>query len=336
MTNGKSCVTVKLRTKKEREDQPFVMKPVTQAMLYRQALIKYSLKYGVTKAAIRYKTNRQYVYRWQKRYDGTLQSLADKSHRPHHHPNEHTAEELKLIADMRKRNMNAGLVVFWVKLRQRGYTRSVTGLYRVLRKQGQMAVKPPNPKFIPKPYEKMQYPGQRILIDVKFVPAACIVGDAKGQKFNQYTAIDEYSRFRYLEAFEEHSTYSSTEFLKHLIEKFPFKIECVQTDNGMEFTKRLGNTQKPTATLFERTLEQCGIRHKLIAPYTPRHNGKVERSHRKDNEYFYATHTFYSFEDFKKQLSVHNRKYNNFPMRPLNWKSPADYIKAFSSNGEVF
>ena len=235
------------------------MKTVTQTMLYRQALIKYSLKYGVTKAAIRYKTNRQYVYRWRKRYDGTLQSLADKSHRPHHHPNEHTPEELKLIADMRKRNMNAGLVVFWVKLRQRGYTRSVTGLYRLLRKQGQMAVKPPNPKYIPKPYEQMQYPGQRVQIDVKFVPESCIVGEAKGQKFYQYTAIDEYSRFRYLEAFEEHSSYSSAQFIKHLIEKFPFRIECVQTDNGMEFTKQLGNTQKPTPTLFERTLEQCGI-----------------------------------------------------------------------------
>ena len=312
------------------------MKTVTQTMLYRQALIKYSLKYGVTKAAIRYQTNRQYVYRWRNRYDGTLQSLADKSHRPHHHPNEHTPEELKLIADMRKRNMNAGLVVFWVKLCQRGYTRSITGLYRLLRRQGQMAVKPPNPKYIPKPYEQMQYPGQRVQIDVKFVPEACIVGEAKGQKFYQYTAIDEYSRFRYLEAFEEHSSYLSAQFLKHLIEKFPFKIECVQTDNGMEFTKRLGNTQKPTPTLFERTLEQCGIRHKLIAPYTPRHNGKVERSHRKDNEYFYATHSFYSFEDFKKQLSVHNRKYNIFPMRPLNWKSPADYLKAFLINGEVF
>ena len=312
------------------------MKTVTQTMLYRQALIKYSMKYGVTKAAIRYKTNRQYVYRWLNRYDGTLQSLADKSHRPHHHPNEHTPEELKLIADMRKRNSNAGLVVFWVKLRQRGYTRSVTGLYRLLRKQGQMAVKPPNPKYIPKPYEQMQYPGQRVQIDVKFVPESCIVGEAKGQKFYQYTAIDEYSRFRYLEAFEEHSSYSSAQFLKHLIEKFPFKIECVQTDNGMEFTKQLGNTQKPTPTLFERTLEQCGIRHKLIAPYTPRHNGKVERSHCKDNEYFYATHSFYSFEDFKKQLSVHNRRYNNFPMRPLNWKSPTDYLKAFLINGEVF
>ena len=312
------------------------MKTVTQTILYRQALIKYSEKYGVTKAAIRYKTNRQYIYRWKKRYDGTLESLEDRSHRPHHHPNEHTADELKLIADMRKKNANSGLVVFWVKLRQRGYTRSVTGLYRVLRRQGQMAVKPPNPKYIAKPYEQMQYPGQRVQIDVKFVPAACIVGEAKGQNFYQYTAIDEYSRFRYLEAFPEHSSYSSAVFLEHLQKRFPFKIECVQTDNGQEFTKRLGNTENPTPTLFESRLEQYGIRHKLIKPYTPRHNGKVERSHRKDNEYFYATHTFYSFDDFKKQLSVHNRNYNNFPMRPLNWKSPAQYIKAFVQNGEVF
>ena len=311
------------------------MTTVTQTMLYRQALIKYAKKHGVTKAAIRYKTNRQYIYRWIKRYDGTIQSLADRSHRPHH-PNQHTEEEIKLINNMRKRNKNAGLVVFWVKLRQKGYKRSITGLYRFLRKQGQMAVKPPNPKYIPKPYEQMKYPGQRIQIDVKFVPEACIVGDAKGKKFYQYTAIDEYSRFRYLEAFEEHSTYSSALFLEHLIKKFPFKIECVQTDNGAEFTKRLLPTERRTLTLFEARLKQCGIEHKLIKPYTPRHNGKVERSHRKDNEYFYATHKFYSFDDFKKQLAVHSRKYNNFPMRPLNWKSPADYIKAFFLYGEVF
>lgn len=312
------------------------MNTITQTMKFRQALIEYSLKYGVTKAAIRYKTNRQYIYRWRKRYDGTLQSLADKSHKPHHHPNEHTPDELKLIENMRKRNPNAGLIVFWVKLRQRGYTRSVTGLYRILRKQDQMALKPPNPKYIPKPYEKMLYPGQRVQIDVKVVPSVCIVGDAKGQKFYQYTAIDEYSRFRYLEAFEEHSSYSSAVFVEHLIKKFPFKIECVQTDNGQEFTKKLGYSKTPTPTMFEATLEQHNIKHKLIRPYTPRHNGKVERSHRKDNEYFYATHTFYSFDDFAKQLKVHNYKYNKFPMRPLNWKAPVDYIKAFLQDGEIF
>lgn len=98
------------------------MNTITQTMLFRQSLIKYSYKYGVTKAAICYKTNRQYIYRWRKRYDGTLQSLADKSHRPKSHPNQHTEEELKLNSDMRRRNQNDELVVFWVKLMQRGYT----------------------------------------------------------------------------------------------------------------------------------------------------------------------------------------------------------------------
>ena len=312
------------------------MNTITQDILCRQAILKYSFKHGVTKAAIHYKVTRQYIYFWRKRYDGTPQSLMNKSHKPHHHPNQHTPEELKLISDMRRRNPHAGLVVFWVKLRQRGYSRSITGLYRVLRKQGLTSVKPPNPKYIPKPYEKMLYPGQRVQIDVKFVPEACIVGDAKGSKFYQYTAIDEYSRFRYLEAFEEHSSYSSKIFLEHLCKAFKFPIECVQTDNGQEFTKRLGTSQKPTLTIFEKELQKRGIRHKLIKPYTPRHNGKVERSHRKDNEYFYATHKFYSFDDFKKQLKVHNRNYNKFPMRPLKWKAPADYINAFLSNGEIF
>ena len=314
------------------------MNTVTQITRRRQAIIEYSLKKGVTKAARRYNVSRQFIYRWQKRYDGTLESLKDRSHRPHSHPNQHTQEEIKLIKDMRKRNMHTGLVVFWVKLRQKGYTRSVTSLWRMLKKLDLAPIKPPNPKYIPKPYEKMYYPGQRVQIDVKFVPDVCIVGEAKaeGKKFYQYTAIDEYSRFRYLEAFEEHSSYSSAVFLEHMLQAFKFPVECVQTDNGMEFTKRLGNSEKPTLTLFEASLKQRKIRHKLIKPYTPRHNGKVERSHRKDNEYFYAVHTFYSFEDFKKQLAVHSRKYNNFPMRPLNWKTPAEYVKAFLNNGEVF
>ena len=234
---------------------------------------------------------------------------------------------------MRRRNPAAGLVVFWVKLRQRGYSRSITGLYRVLQRQGQMAVKPPNPKYVPKPYEPMYYPGQRVQVDVKFVPASCLVGDAKGEKFYQYTAIDEYSRFRYLEAFSEHSTYSSKVFLEHMLKAFKFKVECVQTDNGAEFTRHLSN-EKPT--LFEQTLASHGIRHKRIRVFTPRHNGKVERSHRKDNEYFYALHKFFSFDDFKAQLAVHIRKYNDFPMRPLKWQSPKKVLHDFFTLGVTY
>ncbi len=306
------------------------MNKITQTARFRQALIEYSYKHGVTSAAIRYRTDRQYVYRWRKRYDGTLASLEDRSHRPHHHPNQHREDEIRLIDNMRRRNPNTGLVVFWVKLRQRGYTRSISGLYRFLRKRGQMAVKLPNPKYIPKPYEQMQYPGQRVQIDVKFVPAACLVGQAAEEGgLYQYTFLDEFSRFRYLEAFQEHSTYSSALFIRHCAEKFPFLIECVQTDNGSEFTNRLIAGKKYKPTLFENTLAQLGIRHKLIRPYTPRHNGKVERSHRKDNEEFYASHKFYSFADFQQQLAVHQRSYNNFPMRPLAWRSPKQVLDSF-------
>ena len=110
------------------------MASITQDMRYRLSLIRFAQKFGVTKAAVKYKTNRQYIYRWLRRYDGSWDSLRDHSRRPHHHPNQHTVAEIKLINDMRRRNPHAGLVVFWVKLRQRGYSRSIPGLYRFLKK----------------------------------------------------------------------------------------------------------------------------------------------------------------------------------------------------------
>ena len=314
------------------------MATITQDMRFRLSLIKYSEKHGVTKAAVRYKVNRQYVYRWKGRYDGSWDSLRDRSRRPHSHPNQHTPEELKLIKDMRRRNPNTGLVVFWVKLMQRGYKRSITGLYRVLKRTGEMAVKLPNPKYIPKPYEQMIFPGQRIQIDVKYVPSSCLVGEAAGKHFFQYTALDEYSRWRFVEAFEEHDTYASARFLDHLIQRFPLPIRCVQTDNGPEFTKRFTvKDWKNNPTLFERKLQENGIDRKLIRPFTPRHNGKVERSHRKDNENFYASHKFYSFEDFASCLKLYNRRdYNNFPMRPLHWLSPNQVLLDFLESGVIY
>ena len=134
------------------------MNTITQITTRRQAIINYSKKKGVTAAARRYNVGRATIYRWMKRYDGTLDSLKDRSHRPHRHPNQHTEEEITLIKRMRKRNKHTGLVVFWVKLKQKGYTRSIPSLWRMLRRLELQPIKPPNPKYIPKPYEKMQYP----------------------------------------------------------------------------------------------------------------------------------------------------------------------------------
>ena len=238
------------------------MNSISQLMKYRRSMVKYALKHGVTKTAIKYNTYRQYVYRWLRRYDGSLESLRNKPRRPKHHPKAHTD---------------------WRKV------------------------------------------------------CAVRMSDC-WKRFYQYTAIDEFSRWRYVEAFEEHSTYSSMIFLVHLVQAFPMPIECVQTDNGTEFTKRFTKARlDEDLTFFERKLKELGIKHKKIRPFTPRHNGEVERSHRKDNERFYATHCFFSFEDFRRQLKRYNyRDYNCFPMRPLGWKSPKDTLHDFIKHGVTY
>jgi hypothetical protein len=228
-----------------------VMKIVTQKARFRQALLTGALKHGAGKAARKYEVSRQYTCRWRKRWDGTEASLMDRSRRPHSHKRQHTEEEAALIAKMREENKNDGLVVFWVKLRLKGYTRSISGLYRFMKGRGLKGEKPANPKYVPKPYEKMSYPGERIQIDVKYVPKSCLSGcENADMGYFQYTAIDEYSRYRYVEGFNEHNTSASTRFLEHLIRVFPCKIECVQTDNGLVRQRRTESL--PTALLRTR------------------------------------------------------------------------------------
>ena len=139
--------------KTERQVSPFAMTTLTQTLRRRQAVVKYAKGYSVSKSSYWYNVFRPTIYKWLKRYDGHLGSLKDESRRPHHHPNQHTENELKQICNMRRRNPNAGIVVLWVKLRQKGYSRSISSLLKVLKATGQMAVKLPNPKYTPKSYE---------------------------------------------------------------------------------------------------------------------------------------------------------------------------------------
>lgn len=301
-------------------------KSITQDMAYRQSLMKYAAKYGVSRASRKYNKSRSYIYFWKKRWDGSVGSLACESRRPHHHPNAHTEEELKMIRDLRRRNPNLGMVELWHRLKKRGYTRRPESLFRVMRKLGMFQPQKAQTRYIPKPYEQMTHPGERVQVDVKVVPRRCIADPEL--KLYQYTAIDEFTRLRFLAAYPEQSTYSSADFLRKLVKWYAKRgiyVECIQTDNGFEFTNRFSNGKRNLPTLFEKTASELGIRHKLIRPYTPRHNGKVERSHREDQKRLYSCHSFFSLDDFAKQLAVHNRRSNNLPMRPLAWLSPLEF-----------
>jgi len=183
-------------------------------MAYRQSLMKYAEKYGVSRASRKYNKSRSYIYFWKQRWDGSVASLGCQSRRPHSHPNQHTEAELKLIRDMRRRNPTLGMIELWHRLRGRGYTRCPESLFRVMRRLGMFPDPKPKKTYKPKPYEQMTHPGERVQVDVKVVPRSCIA-DPELRLF-QYTAIDEFTRLRFLAAYPEQSTYSSADFLRKL------------------------------------------------------------------------------------------------------------------------
>ncbi len=291
---------------------------------FRQRVIKYSYKHGVTKASIRFHRCRNAIYEWRAKYDGkSWKSLVDKSHRPHHHPNEHTPEEKQMILKLYPYHKD-DMIMLWDGLRKRGYKRSYTSLVRVVNKWIKPEIKQ-NKARKPKPYQRAEYPGQKVQVDVKFVPSYCVIN---GKKYYQYTAVDECTRWTYREMYDEHSTYSSTDFLKKLILNCPFPIREIQTDNGTEFTRALiSDDGKPS--LFEEMLEKCGIKYHRIRVATPRHNGKVERQHRTDEKRFYKKMKMYNLADGRQQLAKYNKKSNTIPKICLGFLTPNEMLDKY-------
>ena len=274
----------------------------------------------------RYKISKSSLLRWNKRYDGSKESLIDKSHKPlTPHPNSHTEIEITWIKNLIRRNPHISLNELYGKLKvERGYTRHPASLFRFLKKQGYYGIKHQEfKKYIPKHYDTPTDIGVKWQMDVKYVPKQCYSGQIP-QKFYQYTVIDEASRERFIYPYMEQSSYSTIDFLKRAILYFGYKPKILQTDNGFEFTHHKDtNMIHPLDTLCN----ELKIEHKLIRPRTPRHNGKVERSHRNDNNRFYKFLKFYSYEDLILQMKAYLIRSNNIPTQTLNWLSPTQKRK---------
>lgn len=305
------------------------MSILTQEKYQRQRMVKYSFNHSVTETAIRYKVSRKTVYKWRNRYNGTVDSLQDRSHRPKRMPRAHTEEEIKKIRRRLKQHKWIDLLLAYQVLVERdGYTRSYGSFKRVASKLKAEKPKKKKMKKKPKPYQRAEYPGQKIQLDVKFVPKYCVTD---GKKYYQYTATDECSRWTYREMYDERSTFSSKDFLEKLITHAPFPIREVQTDNGVEFTNRLIVIKSKHLTLFENALIEMGIIYHRIQIATPRHNGKVERQHRTDENRFYSNMRMYNLSDGKNQLAAYQRKSNNHIKTCLGMKTPNQIVSMYQS-----
>ena len=257
--------------------------------------------------------------RWRRQFDGTLESLENGSHVPlTPHPKAQTEEEKKHIHDLLKRNKDIGLNELYGKLRLNyGYTRNPVTLYRYLKRIGYYENRPRKTPYSPKPYDTPEHIGEKWQLDVKFVPFSCrtyhVLAD---RNFFQYTVIDEATRERFIYPYEELTAQNTVDFLWRAFLYFGYKPKIIQTDNGSEFTYTR-QTRNDRLHPLDAFCAREGIEHKLIKPRTPRHNGKVERSHRNDNERFYKTLKFYSYEDLIRQMKAYLRRSNNIPISTL-------------------
>lgn len=267
----------------------------------------------------RYHCSERSLWRWKSKYDGTLSSLANKSSRPlSPHPNSQTDEEKTNIRNLLRRNPNIGLNELYGKLRKNyGYTRNPVTLYRYLRRSGLYTTRRTKEAYKPKHYDTPLKLGVKWQLDVKFVPFECKSTLISGSnRYYQYTVIDEATRQRFIYAYEEICGTNTVDFVRRAIKYFRYRPKIIQTDNGSEFTYTR-QTKGDKEHLLDTFCKAHNITHKLIKPRTPRHNGKVERSHRTDNERFYRYLKFYSLDDLQKQMSAYLERWNNIPISTL-------------------
>lgn len=309
------------------------MSIVTEEMKYRQRLCEYAIKNGVTKAARRYHTNRQFVYRQLEKYDGTVQSLALKSRKPKNSPNAHTEAELKIVRHMLRRNGVYGLAEVYMRCKSKGYQRSFSSMCRLIRKRGYQKPKIRRKSYTR--YERMdgKYPGDKVQVDIKYVPLECIRFPTYGDRYYQITGIDEYSRKRVLKIVKEKSTYETAKYLKELEKKFGFPIKTIQVDNGPEFVNDDDRTARENS--FEKAVRELGMNLRRTRPYSPWQNGKVERSHREDGKILYGRKVFTSEKELIKEVQKHETRYNKTAKTVLDFKSPNQVVAEYFSKCNI-
>jgi len=256
------------------------------------------------------------------------QGLEPKSTRPKTNPNETPIRIKEEIISLRKDTHECAKVLKW-KLADKNIQINERTIGKIIKNEGltrKYRIRKINYKYV----KALLKVGELVEIDIKYVPHKL-----NGKRYYQYTAIDCSSRWRYLKIYSDCGNNSSIHFLKELIKVAPFEIKAIKTDNGSCFTNRYtgylksSNPFNPRLHSLDILCNNLGIQHYLIDPGKPAQNGRVERSHRSDQEKFYDRVKFNTLEELKYKIKLWNMYYNNLQHCALNGESPNQYLKKY-------
>lgn len=257
--------------------------------------------------------------------------LEPKSTKPKTNPKETPIRIKERVIELRRETKLCAEKLKW-KLEKEGIALHKNTIHKIIKQEGltrKYRVRKLKYKYIKVPLNK----GELVEIDVKYVPD--LIGN---KQYYQFTAIDCASRWRYLKIYDDYSNFNSIKFLEELIKIAPFRVRAIKTDNGSNFTNRYIGYLKSSDPLnprlhgFDILCQRFNIIHYLIDPGKPQQNGKVERSHRTDQEMFYERNKFKTLEVLETKIKLWNKEYNNLEHCSLNGKTPNEMLELLSIN----
>jgi len=290
---------------------------------WRKQLLKHASETGnVAKTCRHFGISRMAFYKWIKRYEAYGEAgLCDRPKTPHSQPKTTSVKIVSKVLYLRQNYHFGPQKIRDYLQRYHSIQISQSCIHLILRRHGLNRLPANKRKYERsqhrwKRYEKQQ-PGHRLQVDVKFLER--IPGAHK--RLYQYTAIDDCTRIRVLKIYDKCNQSTAINFIDEVIARLPFKILVVQTDNGSEFQSN-----------FHWHLRDLGIEHAYIKPRTPRLNGKVERSHRIDDQEFYQ---LLDKDGVSDNIILYNQKlrqwedYYNLhrPHGALNGQTPYERLK---------
>jgi transposase len=254
------------------------------------------------------------------------QGLEPQSTKPKTNPKETKIRIKERVIELRNETRLCSKKLKW-KLEKENINIHNNTIQKIIKKEGlvrKYRIRKLKYKYIKVPLKQ----GELVEIDVKWVP------DRIGRdRYYQFTAIDCATRWRYLKIYDNYSNSDTLDFMETLIKITPFKIRAIKTDNGTNFTNRYVGYLKSTDPINPRLHEldllcqKYNIIHYLIDPGKPAQNGKVERSHRTDQEMFYDRNKFKSFKELNEKIQMWNKQYNDLEHCGLNGKTPNEMLK---------
>ncbi len=280
---------------------------------------------NVNEACKRSGFGRSFYYKWWGRFLSSNldpRSLVEQSRRPKYSPNKMSKSLEAKIKRLNK--IGHGPRMIQGVLSRENIKLSTSTINHVLNNRKEpLKTKRVKLRKHRKRYE-LPIPGQRLQMDVKYVPK--FVND---KRIFNYVIVDECTRIRFIRAYPEINSVWTVDFIEQAKAFFPFPLQCIQTDNGQEFTWNLNREKlKSKVHLLDEWCEEQNIKHKLIPVGVKEHNGKVERSHRIDEQYFYWKAPTGSIDDFNKALEKWVYEYNHKrPHGGINYQTPIEKLK---------